>query len=218
MVEKTSKSRYEKVTIAKMNAEVNDIDLAGLIKAWDFRIHSVKLYRLDKAGVDLNVTMNKTTGLLPRWTSGTDSLQALTVYHKVSVIMIKTLWGPRLASDLEGKEGIEPVAKRLVGFAEACCRGFEGRSLWCEQQSEDSEGTVQEGKTIKGRYIAQCGVWMKPLAELGMPEKASKLGGEMARLSNPGRSLLEGDHPYRSEPDGLQQRYIESRSRIKGKR
>jgi len=60
MVEKkTSKSRYEEVKIAKMNAEANDIDLAALMKAWDFRIRSVKLYRLDKAGgVDLNRTIN----------------------------------------------------------------------------------------------------------------------------------------------------------------
>ena len=98
--------------------------------------------------------MNKTTGLLPPWTSGTDILQALSVHHEVSVT-IKTLWGPRLASDLEGKEVIEPVDEQLVGFAEACCRSFEERSSWCEQQSEDGKGTLREGKTIKERYIAQ---------------------------------------------------------------
>jgi len=32
MVVRTSKSRYEKVTIAKMNAEANDIILAALMK------------------------------------------------------------------------------------------------------------------------------------------------------------------------------------------
>jgi len=175
MVEKTSKGRYEKVTMAKMDAEANDIVLAALMKAWDFRVRSVKLYRLDKPGVDSNGTMNKTTGLLPPWTSGTDILQALSVHHEVSVAMIKTLWGPRLASDLEGKEVIERVAEQLVGLAEACCRGFEERSSWCEQQSQDGEGTMQEGITIKERYIAQRGGWIKPLAELGMPEKAYEL-------------------------------------------
>jgi len=65
MVERTSNRRYQNVTIAKMNAEVNDIDLVALMKACDFRIHSFKLYRLHKAGVDLNRSMNKTTGLLP---------------------------------------------------------------------------------------------------------------------------------------------------------
>jgi len=63
------------------------------MKAWDFRIRSVKLYRLDKAGVDLNRTMNITNGLLPPWISRADILQALSVHHEVSVAMIKTLWG-----------------------------------------------------------------------------------------------------------------------------
>jgi len=88
----------------------------------------------------------------------------------------QTLWGPRPASDLEGKEVTEPVDEQLVGFAEAYCRSFEERSSWCEQQSQDGKGTLQEGTTIKERYIAQCGGWIKPLAELGMLEKAYKLG------------------------------------------
>jgi len=68
MGEKTSKGRYERVTMAKMDTEANDIALAALMKAWDFRVRvcSVKLYRLDKSGTNSNMTMNKTTGLLPR--------------------------------------------------------------------------------------------------------------------------------------------------------
>ncbi|RPA91283.1 hypothetical protein L873DRAFT_1848385 [Choiromyces venosus 120613-1] len=175
MVEKTGKGRYEKVAMAKMDAEANDIVLAALMKAWEFRVRSVKLYRLDRSGIDSNGIMNNTTGLPPPWTSGTDILQALSVHHEVSVAMIKTLWGPRLASDVEGKEIIERVAEQLVGLAEVCCRGFEERSFWCEQQSGNGEGTLQEGITIKERYIAQRGGWIKPLAELGMAEKAYDL-------------------------------------------
>jgi len=48
-----------------MNAEANDIGLAALMKVLDFQIRSVKLYRPDKPGVDLNGTMNRTTGLKP---------------------------------------------------------------------------------------------------------------------------------------------------------
>ena len=55
--------------------------------------------------------MNKNTALLPPWTSGTDILQALSVHHEVSVAMIKTHWGLRLASDSKGKEVFERVAE-----------------------------------------------------------------------------------------------------------
>jgi len=86
MVEKTSEGRYEKVTMAKMDTEANDIVLTALMKGWDFRVRSVKLYRLDGPDIDSNVTINKTTGLLLPWTSGT--------FYKPSVSMIKTLRGP----------------------------------------------------------------------------------------------------------------------------
>jgi len=53
--------------------------------------------------------------------------------------------GPRLASDVEGKEVIERVTEQLVVLAGACCCGFKEHSSWCEQQSEDGDGTLQEG-------------------------------------------------------------------------
>jgi len=48
-----------------MNAKANDMGLAALMKALDIRIRSVKLYRLDKPGVDLNGTMSRTTSWKP---------------------------------------------------------------------------------------------------------------------------------------------------------
>ena len=72
---------------------------------------------------------------------------------------------------------------------------FKG-APWCKKQSEDSEGIVQEGKTIKGRYIAEFSMFMKPLTELGMPEKAYQRGEGITRLSNTGRALLKEDHWY----------------------
>ena len=89
--------------------------------------------------------------------------------------MIKALRGPRLVSDLEGKEVIEPVAEQLFELTEACRCGFDERPSWCEQPSDQGGGTLQEGKTMKERYIAQRGWWIKPFTELGMLEKANKL-------------------------------------------
>ena len=73
MVEKTSSGRYEKATMTKMDAEANDIVLAALTKAWDFRARYVRLHRLDKPGVNSNGIINKTTGLLPRGPAGQTS-------------------------------------------------------------------------------------------------------------------------------------------------
>jgi len=85
MVEK-HKSQYEKGMITKMNAETCHFDEES-----DFRIRSVKLYILDKAGVNMNRTMNITNSLLPQWTSRTDILQALSIHRQVSVTIIKIL-------------------------------------------------------------------------------------------------------------------------------
>jgi len=90
--------------------------------------------------------------------------------------MIKTLRGSRLASHLEGKEVIQQVAKQLVLFSETSCRSFKVRSSGCEQQNQDGKGTLQEGKSIKERYITQCGRWIKPLTEHAMLEKDYELG------------------------------------------
>ena len=68
--------------MAKMDAEANDIVLAALMKPWDFRVCSVKLYRLDKPGVDSNRTMNKTTGSLLVSTRRTDILQAPSIHDQ----------------------------------------------------------------------------------------------------------------------------------------
>jgi len=104
--------------MAKIDAEANDIVFAALMKVRDFRVRSVKLYSLDKPGVDSNRTMDKTTIATPV-DQRDRHFTSPQCYHEVGVTMIKTLWGPRLASDLQGKEVIEPVAEQLVGFAEA---------------------------------------------------------------------------------------------------
>ena len=44
IVIKAGKDRHEKVTICKMDTKATDISFAGFIKAWDFRVCSVKLY------------------------------------------------------------------------------------------------------------------------------------------------------------------------------
>jgi len=44
IVIKAGKDVHEKVTICKMDTKATDISFAGFIKAWDFRVCSVKLY------------------------------------------------------------------------------------------------------------------------------------------------------------------------------
>jgi len=98
---------------------VSDIAFTALMKAWDFRVRSIKLYRLVKPGVDSNKTMNQTASWLLPSTGGTDILPARGVYHEVSVTMIPKFWCPREASHGKGKEVIEIVAELLVLFAAA---------------------------------------------------------------------------------------------------
>ena len=54
MVGETSKGRYEKVTVAKMDAEASEIVFTALMTAWDFRVRSIKLHRHGTSGVDSN--------------------------------------------------------------------------------------------------------------------------------------------------------------------
>jgi len=105
MVTKTGKCRYEKVMMAKMDAEANDIVLAALIQPWDFWVTTAKLYRLYTPYVDLDKPMKKATGLLLTWTrtTGTDILPPFSLHDKTR------LGGKWQASNREGKEVI-PVA------------------------------------------------------------------------------------------------------------
>ena len=87
--------RKNKQRSIRKSKDGQNIVLIVLMKVWDSPVRSVKLYRLDKPGVDWNGTMNKTTGLLAWWASGTDILQALSVHHEITVAMIKNALGPK---------------------------------------------------------------------------------------------------------------------------
>lgn len=174
IVENSKQGRFEQVEFNRLDAEANDIVLGALFKAWDFRVRNAKLYGLDP-GVSPNGILVQATGLAPPWTSGTDILQALSVQYEVSGALLKSLWGPRLASDVARKDVTEKIAEQLAGLAEVCCRGFEERSTWCEQQIDASEGVLQEGITVRERYYASRGAWIKPLVELGRLDKAYEL-------------------------------------------
>lgn len=171
LVEKRKKGRYDPLVFAKMDAEANDIVLGSLMAAWRFRVHAARLYTMED-GVDANGIVGRADGLAPPWTSGTDILQALDVQYDVSRALLKSFWGPNLGADEERREVAERVAGQLVGLAEVCCRGFEERASWCEQQTAAGEGILQEGITVKERYIASRGEWIAPLVEIGRAEKA----------------------------------------------
>ena len=89
--------------------------------------------------------------------------------------MIKTTQGPKTSLRSRRQRSNQTSRRAAVGFAAACCLGFEKPSSWCERQSKDGEGTCREGKTIKERCTARRGGWIKPPAEPGMPEKAYEL-------------------------------------------
>lgn len=172
LVDINKKGRYDQLVFAKMDAEANDIVLGSLMAAWRFRVHAARLYGLED-GVDANGIVVQAGGLAPPWTSGTDILQALDVQYDVSRALLKSFWGPKLGTDEERREVAERVAGQLVGLAEVCCRGFEERASWCEQQTAvGGEGALQEGITVKERYIASRGGWITPLVEIGRAEKA----------------------------------------------
>lgn len=172
LVDKSKKGRYDPLVFAKMDAEANDIVLGSLMAAWRFRVHAARLYDMED-GVDANGIARQAGGLAPPWTSGTDILQALDVQYDVSRALLKSFWGPNLGTDEDRREVAERVAGQLVGLAELCCRGFEERASWCEQQTGTGcEGVLQEGITVKERYIASRGGWITPLVDIGRAEKA----------------------------------------------
>lgn len=172
LVDKSKKGRYDPLVFAEMDAEANDIVLGSLMAAWRFRVYAARLYDMEDS-VDPNGILVQACGLAPPWTSGTDILQGLDVQFDVSRALLKSFWGPKLGTDEERREIAERVAGQLVGLAELCCRGFEERASWCEQQtSTGCEGILQEGITVKERYIASRGGWITPLVEIGRTEKA----------------------------------------------
>lgn len=172
LIEKNKKGRYGDLMFMKMDSEANDIVLGSLMAAWRFRVHSARLYRIED-GVDANGIVKQASGLAPPWTSGTDILQELDNQYEVSRALLRSVWGPKLGTDEERREAAEKVAGQLVGLAEVCCRGFEERASWCEQQTAaGGEGILQEGITVKERYIESRGGWIKPLVEIGRVEKA----------------------------------------------
>lgn len=172
LIEQSKKGRSDQLVIAKRDAEANDIVLGSLMAAWRFRVHSARLYGMDDS-VDANGVVKKATGLAPPWTSGTEILQALDVQYDVSRALLKSFWGPKLGTDEERREVAERVAGQLVGLAEVCCRGFKERASWCEQQTAvGGEVILQEGITVRERYIQSRGGWIKPLVEIGRSEKA----------------------------------------------
>lgn len=175
IIDDSKKGRMDQLCFGKRDSEANDIVLGALISAWKFRVHSAKLYGMEGL-VDVNGILKQIKGLTPPWTSDPNILQALSVQYEVSSGILKTLWGERQNVNEEFPETVERLAGQLVGLAEVCCRGFEERMAWCEQQTQaGAENYIKEGNTIKERYFDARGRWIKPLVDFGRPEKAYKL-------------------------------------------
>lgn len=175
IIDDSKKGRMDQLDFGKRDSEANDIVLGALLSAWKFRVHSAKLYGMEGL-VDANGILKQIKELTPPWTSDPNILQALSVQYEVSSSIIKTLWNERRNPDEEFAEIAERLAGQLVRLAEVCCRGFEERMTWCEQQTQaGAENYIKEGNTIRERYFDARGRWIKPLVDFGRPEKAYKL-------------------------------------------
>ncbi len=176
LVAQSNKGKRDLVAFARADTEANEIIVGALMAAWRFREHNSTLYNLNgPQGVDMNGRLRNSTGLPPPWTSDTDTLQALGDEYDVSRVAIKTLYGPKINTEEERREIAEKLAQQLVELAEVCCRAFEERADWCEQQGTTNEDALQEGISVRERYLAFRGQWVKPLVDIGHIDKAYEI-------------------------------------------
>lgn len=160
LVAQSNKGKRDQVDFAKADAEANAIIIGALMTAWDFRVTNARLYHL-KDEIDENGLLREAGGLPSPWTSESDILQSLNDQYEVSQAVLKTLY---MHVDQERQDLMERITDNLLSLAEICCRGFEERIRWCNQQLEDA--ALQNGLKVQERYLATRGSWIKPLVEI----------------------------------------------------
>jgi len=176
VAEQYKKGQRDKLEFAKVDGEANDIMVRGLERAWDFRATSARLYGFSgQHGISKNGLLRKSSELAAPWTSDSDLLQALVEHYDLSKTVLKLLWEPAVSEDPERRDIVNEMADHLVSLAEICCRAFEERAAWCEQQGAVGEHVLQEGITVRERYLGNRGEWIKPLAEFGLIDRAYEI-------------------------------------------
>lgn len=176
---KVNQGRRNKLAFAIVDIEANDIVTVALTKAWDFRVASAPLYGLDdeeEQNVDSNGRLAGSRGFPPPWTSEPELLEALggktDSQYEVTGKVLRDLLEPSASEDVKRRAVVEKLILQLMDIAEICCKSFEERADWCEQQGAGAETILQEGITVRETYFERRGEWVKPIASFGFPDKA----------------------------------------------
>jgi nuclear pore complex protein Nup133 len=174
---KPNKGKKNQLAFAIADSEANDLIIGALTKAWKFRAQSAQLYGLSgKHGINRSGSLQKADGYPAPWTSDPLLLEALADQYQISMATLDAFFGP--TEDQKRIEMVKHIAHQLVQLAELCCRSFEERAIWCEQQTDMPEKVLQEGTSVRERYLASRGEWIKPLVRYGLSDQAYGIAEE----------------------------------------
>lgn len=161
LLQQQSNSKKPHVAVATSDAEANDIIIGALMAAWKFRVRSAELYGIKN--VNENGLLGDSGSFPAPWTSTPAVLQSLADQHELSITLLKSIINPKLNEDPSRLEVAEKISEQLVDLAEICCRAFEERADWCDNQPSTDDNIHLEGQTIRERYNGSRGSWIKPL-------------------------------------------------------
>jgi nuclear pore complex protein Nup133 len=168
---KPNKGKKNQLAFAIADSEANDLIIGALTKSWKFRGQSAQLYGLSgKNGINRGGSLQKSDGYSAPWTSEPLLLDALADQYQISVATLQAFWPP--PEDPKRKHVIDNLLSHLVSLAELCCKSFEERAIWCEQQTDVPDEILQEGTSVRERYNASRGEWIKPLVEYEQMDQA----------------------------------------------
>ncbi|KAI5784588.1 Non-repetitive/WGA-negative nucleoporin C-terminal-domain-containing protein [Geopyxis carbonaria] len=160
-----SKGKLDPITFADADAEANAVIIAAMMAAWDFRVNSAELYNLaGQSGIDQNGLCKNSLNFPAPWTSSPAILGSLDEFYDFSTNVLTTIGNPKSTEDPRRLEIVEKISEQLVHLAEILCRAFVERADWCDQKGAAGEqNLLQEGTTVRERYIKSRGNWIKPL-------------------------------------------------------
>ncbi|KAA8895178.1 Non-repetitive/WGA-negative nucleoporin C-terminal-domain-containing protein [Sphaerosporella brunnea] len=169
---KTNKGKRNQMAFVTADSEANELIIGALARSWKFRGNSAHIYGLSgKNGIDKNGTLLKADGYSAPWTSNGPLLDALADQYQISISTLDAFWAPQ-TEDQKRKDILNKITRHLVSLAELCCKSFEERAFWCEQQTDAREEILQQGINVRERYLASRGEWIKPLVDYGLLDQA----------------------------------------------
>lgn len=155
--------------------EASQITLDILQKSFEFRITNAALYGF-KDNLDRNGIMDEMKGLKEPATSKTDLLENLSTLYDTMINVAKM----RVQAGGNIDEDTASVVSMMPDIAELLCRTYVERYRWSAAQSSDpvarKDKYGQEAASVKERYEASRGEWIKPLSNFGQSENAYEIG------------------------------------------